>query len=96
MAKPCWSAAPTKETPEARGTTTASATRATHPRVATMNKKYNNALATSMVRGIKAKIHSRSPFTTLPRSTLGRRSTKATTHGVLLNQGEGTVLAGAQ
>jgi hypothetical protein len=45
---------------------TASAMRATHPRVATMNKKYNNPLATSMVQGIKTKIHSRPAFTMLP------------------------------
>jgi hypothetical protein len=62
--------------------------------MATMNKKYNNPLATSVVQGIKAKIHSRPAFMTLPRSTSGRRSMKAAMHGVLLNQGEGIVLAG--
>jgi hypothetical protein len=39
-----------------------------------MNKKYNNLLAnlaTSMVQGLKAKLHSRLAFTTLPRSTSG-------------------------
>jgi hypothetical protein len=45
---------------------TANTMRATHPRVATMNKKYNNPLATNVVQGIKAKIHSRLAFTTLP------------------------------
>jgi hypothetical protein len=59
-------------------------------RVATMNKRYNNALATSMVQGIKAKIHSRPAFTTPPRSTSSRRSMKAATHDVLLKQGERT------
>jgi hypothetical protein len=48
------------------GTTTASATRATRLCVATMNKKYNNPLATSVVQGIKAKIRSRLAFMTLP------------------------------
>jgi hypothetical protein len=63
--------------------------------MATMNKKYSNPLATSVVQGIKAKIHSRPTFMTLPRSTLGRRSMKAAKHGMLLKPGEGTVLAGA-
>jgi hypothetical protein len=87
--------APLEEAPGAEGTTTASIMWATHPRVATMNKKYNNLLATSVVQGIKAKIHSRPAFTMLPQSILGKRSTKAVTRGVLLNQGEGTVPAGA-
>jgi hypothetical protein len=65
------------------------------PRMATMNKKYNNLLTTSVVQGIKAKIHSRPTSMTLPRSTSGRRSTKAVTRGVLLKQGEGIVPAGA-
>jgi hypothetical protein len=37
--------------------------------MATMNKKYNNLLtnlATSMVQGLKAKLHLRPAFTTLP------------------------------
>jgi hypothetical protein len=84
-----------EEAPGAGGTTTTSAMRATRPRVVTMNKKYNNPLATSVVQSIKTKIHSRPTFITLPRSTSGRRSMKATTRGVLLNQGEGIVPAGA-
>jgi hypothetical protein len=60
---------PLEEAPGAGGTTTASATRATRPCAATMNKKYNNLLATSVVQGIKAKLHSRPAFTTLPQST---------------------------
>jgi hypothetical protein len=59
-----------------------------------MNKKYNNPLATSVVQGIKAKIHSRSAFMTPPRSTSGRRSMKVATRGVLLRQGEGTAPVG--
>jgi hypothetical protein len=50
--------------------------------VATLNKKYNNPLAnlvTSMAKGLKAKLHSRPAFTTLPRSILGRRSITAAT-----------------
>jgi hypothetical protein len=94
MAKPHWSVAPLKEAPRARGTTTASTTRATRPCEATMNKKYNNPLAPSVVQGIKAKIHSRPAFTTLPRSTLGRRSMKAATRGVSLQRGEDTTPAG--
>jgi CTP:molybdopterin cytidylyltransferase MocA len=61
-----WLVAPPEEAPGAGGRTTASAMRATHPCVATMNKKYNNPLATSVVQGIKAKIHSRPTFMTLP------------------------------
>jgi hypothetical protein len=83
MVKPHWSVALPEEA------------LVTRPRVATMNKKYNNPLATSVAQGIKTKIHSRPAFTTLPRSTSGRRSTKAATRGVLSNQGEGTVPAGA-
>jgi hypothetical protein len=49
---------------------------------------------TNMVEGLKAKLHSRLAFTTLPRSTLGRRSMVAATRGVLSKQGEGTVLTG--
>jgi hypothetical protein len=60
-----------------------------------MNKKYNNPLATSVVQGIKAKIHSRPTSMTLPLSTSGRRSMKAAMRGVLLKQGEGTAPAGA-
>jgi hypothetical protein len=45
---------------------TAGAMRATHPRVATMNKKYNNPLATTVVQGIMAKIHLRPTSMTLP------------------------------
>jgi hypothetical protein len=59
-----------------------------------MKKKYNNLLATSVVQGIMAKLHSRPAFMALPRSTSGRRSMKATTRGMLSKQGEGTVLAG--
>jgi hypothetical protein len=60
------SVAPPEEILEAGGTTTASATRATRPCVATMNKRYNNPLATSVVQGIKTKIHLRPAFTTPP------------------------------
>jgi hypothetical protein len=95
MVKPHRSVAPSEEAPGAGGTTTASAMRATHTRAATMNKKYNNPLTTSVVQAIKAKIHTRPAFTTLPRSTSGRRSMKAATRGLLLKQGEGTVPAGA-
>jgi hypothetical protein len=95
MAKPCRSIAPLEEALGAGGTTTASATRATRSHVATMNRKYNNPLATSVVQGIKAKIHWRPAFTTPPRSTSGRRSLKAVTHGLLLKRGEETVPAGA-
>jgi hypothetical protein len=76
------------------GTTVASATRATRPHVTTMNKKYNNLLAnlaTSMVQGLRAKLHSRPAFTMLRRSTSGRRSMMATMRSVLSKQGEGTV-----
>jgi hypothetical protein len=43
--------------------------RATSLHVATLNKKYNNLLtnlATTMAQGLKAKLHSRLAFTTLP------------------------------
>jgi hypothetical protein len=60
-----------------------------------MNKKYNNLLATSVGQGIKAKIHSRPTFTTLPRPTSGRRSMKAMTRGLLLKRGEGIIPADA-
>jgi ABC-type sugar transport system substrate-binding protein len=66
MAKPLQLVAPPQEALEARGTTTARAMRATHPRVATMNKRYNNPLTTSVVQGIKAKMHSRLAFTMPP------------------------------
>jgi hypothetical protein len=95
MVIPRWSVAPLEEALGAGGTTTASAARATHPRVATMNKKYNKPLTTSMGQGIKAKIHSRPTFTMLPRSTIGRRSMKAAMRDLLLKRGEGTVPAGA-
>jgi hypothetical protein len=62
--------------------------------MATINKKYNNPIATGVVHGIKAKIHSRPTSMMLPRSTSGRRSTKAVMRGLLLKQGEGTVPAG--
>jgi hypothetical protein len=90
-----WSLAPPEEAPGAGGTTITNAMRATRPRVSTMNKKYNNPLATSVVRGIKAKIHSRPTFMMLPQLTLGRRSMKAATRGVLLKRGEGIVPARA-
>jgi hypothetical protein len=48
--------------------------------VATLKKKYNNLLTylvTSMMQGIKAKLHPRQAFTTLPLSISGRRSTMA-------------------
>jgi ribose 5-phosphate isomerase RpiB len=48
MAKPRRLVAPSEEALGAGGTTTASAARATRPRVATMNKKYNNPLAISV------------------------------------------------
>jgi hypothetical protein len=38
-----------------------------------MNKKYNNLLATSMVQGIKAKLHSRPAFVMLPQSNLKQK-----------------------
>jgi hypothetical protein len=79
--------------PGAGGMKTASETRATRSHAVTMNKNYNNLLVTSMVQGIKAKIHSRPAFTTLPQSTLGRRSMKAATCGVLSKQGEGPIPA---
>jgi hypothetical protein len=60
-----------------------------------MNKKYNNLLATSVGQGIKAKIHSRPTFMTLPRSTSGRRSMKSVMRGSSLKQGEGTIPASA-
>jgi hypothetical protein len=66
--------------------------------VATMNKKYNNLLAnlaTSMAQGLKAKLHSRPAYTTLPQSTSGRRSMTAAMRSILSKQGEGTVPAGA-
>jgi hypothetical protein len=93
MAKPLMSVAPPEEAPGAGGMTTASTTRATYSRMATM-KKYNNPLATSVVQGIKTKIHSRPTFMMLPQLTSGRRSTKAVTRGLLLKRGEGTVPAG--
>jgi hypothetical protein len=75
MAKPRWSVTHPEEALEAGGTTTASATRATRSRVATMNKRSNNPLAISVVQGIKSKIHSRltsnqseSPSTTINRT----------------------------
>jgi hypothetical protein len=71
-----WSVAPLEEAPGTEGTTVASTTRATSPCVATLKKKYNNLLAniaTSMAQDLKAKLHSRLAFTTLPQSTLGRR-----------------------
>jgi hypothetical protein len=94
MAIPRWLVAPPEEAMGARGMTTASASTATRPRVAIMNKRYNNPLATSMVKGIKAKIHSSPAITTPPQSTLGRRSIKNAMHGLLLKQGEGTAPAG--
>jgi hypothetical protein len=65
---------PSGEALEIRGTTIASATRVTSPLVAMLNKKYNNLLAylaTSVAQGLKAKLHPRPAFTTLPRSILG-------------------------
>jgi hypothetical protein len=47
-----------------------------------------------MGQGITTKIQSRPTSTTLPRSTSGRRSMKATTRGFSLKRGEGTVPAG--
>jgi hypothetical protein len=67
MVIPRWLVTPPEETLVAGGTITASAIRATRSCVATMNKKYNNPLATSVVQGIKTKT-----FMTLPRSTSGR------------------------
>jgi hypothetical protein len=58
-----------------------------------MNKKYNNLLATSVVQGLKAKLHSKPAFMTLPRSTSGRRPMTAAICGVLLKQQEGPVPA---
>jgi hypothetical protein len=66
MEKPRRLVATPEEALEAGGTTTASATRATRPRVATMNKRCNNPLATSVVQGIKAKIHSSAIFMMAP------------------------------
>jgi hypothetical protein len=69
-----------EEAPGTGGMTVASATRATSPRMATLNKKYNNLLAnlaTSMAQGLKAKPHPRPAFTTLARSISGRRSMTA-------------------
>jgi hypothetical protein len=43
---PRWLVAPLEEATGVGGTTTTSEIRATHPRVAIMNKKYNNPLAT--------------------------------------------------
>jgi hypothetical protein len=54
-----------------------------------MNKKYNNPLATGMGQGIKSKIQSRLTYTTLPQSTSGRRSMKATTRGLSLSEEKG-------
>jgi hypothetical protein len=51
------------------GMTIASATRARSPRLATSNKKYNNPLAhlaKGAMQGLKAKLHPRPAFTTLP------------------------------
>jgi hypothetical protein len=65
----CRSVAPPDEAPGTGGTTIASATRATSPCVATSNKKYNNLLAylaTSVMLGLKAKLHPWPAFTTLP------------------------------
>jgi hypothetical protein len=95
MVIPSWSIAPLEEAPGAEGMTTTSKTRATRPHVATMNKKYNNPLATSVGQGIKAKIHSRPTFMTLPQSTSGRRSMKAVTRGLSVKREEGTVPVGA-
>jgi hypothetical protein len=68
--------------------------RATHPHVATMNKKYNNPLETNMGQGTTAKIQSRPTSMMLPRSTSGRKSTRAATCGLLLKREEGTAPAG--
>jgi hypothetical protein len=75
--------APLEEAPGTGGTTIASATSATSPRVATVDKRYNNPLAhlaTSVTQGLKAKLHPRPAFTTLPRLILGRRSMMAMMH----------------
>jgi hypothetical protein len=67
MVIPRWSVAPLKEAMGVEGTTTASAMRATRPRVATMNKKYNNPLETSVEQGTTVKIQSRPTSMMLPR-----------------------------
>jgi hypothetical protein len=93
----CRSTAPPEEAPGTEGSTTASATWATNPRVATSNKKYNNSLAnlaTSVTQGLKSKLHLRPAFTMLPRSILGRRSIMAASRGASLRQGEGTIPTG--
>jgi hypothetical protein len=95
MVIPRWSVAPLEEALLVGGTTTARSTRATSPHVATMNKKYNSPLATCEGQGIKAKIHLRPTFMTIPQSTSGRRSMKAATRGLLLKGGEWTVPVGA-
>jgi hypothetical protein len=94
MVIPRWLVAPLEEATGAGGTTTASAMRATRPRVAIMKKKYNNPLATSVGQSTTAKIQSRSTSMRLPQSTSGRKSTRTTTRGLLLKRGEGTILSG--
>jgi hypothetical protein len=62
------SAAPLEEASGTGGTTITSATRATSPRVATSNNKYNNPLAnlaTGVTQDLKAKLHPRPAFTML-------------------------------
>jgi hypothetical protein len=94
MVIPHWSVAPLVEATGVGGTTTTSAMRVTHPRVATTNKKYNNPLATSMGQGTMAKIKLRPTSIMLPRSTSGKKSMRAATRSLLLKQGGGTVPAG--
>jgi hypothetical protein len=56
MVIPRWSVAPLEEITGVGGMTTASAMRATRPRVATTKKKYNSPLATSVGQSTTAKI----------------------------------------
>jgi hypothetical protein len=79
-----WSIAHLEEATGVRGTTTASAMRATRPHVTTMNKKYKNPLATTGAQGTKAKIQSRPTSMMLPWATSGRKSTRAETRGLSL------------
>jgi hypothetical protein len=91
----CRLAAPQDDAPGTGGTTIAR-TKATSPRVATLNKKYNNPLAnlaTSVMQGLKARPHLRQ-LMMLPRLILGKRSMMAATCGASLRQGEGTVPTG--
>jgi hypothetical protein len=82
MVTPCRLVAPLQEALGTGGTTIASATRARSPRVATSSGRYNNPLAhlaTGAMQGLKAKLHQRQAFMTLPRLILGRRSMMAAT-----------------